>query len=470
MPALDVRRLANRLTRGWPGGVAGLALLLIVGLVSWWLWPTDSEPEATAGEVVSDFYLAQRDGDCELLLTVLSEKSWSDDGERGRDEFLDQCADATDGYDPSVEGVTISYADDGETAEVRTDWAPTQLPAWYGDVETGGRLVQEDGDWKIQPDEAHLRIGPPPHEALRGYLDAYAAGDCEAITTYVTEETWSAGGTLERDAFVQRCAAAAEARQDALPDALDIGGMDEAELDEAGRVKVTFSLEGSGGTIGGSGQAPETATLVKEGLVWRLEPGRELAREPATGRYLRGLQYADIHAQLVAHPSIGGRTCHNYLDSTLDDDSSSDNGMRLTMAEVDADVAMSRDFSSCYATVTIAEFADAGAARRAARQLADAALEWERDTVKEKVQSYRELDFDIDREEIKQLVRDQRPDREVDVPGHPSAIGVREGCDVDGCFTATVLLTQGSTMVGAHSQTGRLGEAAALLTAQLRRL
>jgi hypothetical protein len=49
------------------------------------------------------FFQAQRDGDCEHLLALITEASWSDGGRHSRAELLEQCAAAVEGYEPEVE-------------------------------------------------------------------------------------------------------------------------------------------------------------------------------------------------------------------------------------------------------------------------------------------------------------------------------------------------------------------------------
>jgi hypothetical protein len=412
------------LTQRRPVRLGAVALLLLAGIGTWWLLSdSDGDTETTAGEVVSEFFLAQREGDCERLLEVLSEASWSADGERSRSEFLEQCPEAIAGYVPLVDQVAIDHDyDHPDQAVVESD----DLNYRTGD-DAASHLVREDDEWKVVTDETTLRIGPSAEEAVRGYLEAYAAGDCEAITTYVTEETWSENGTLGRDEFLRQCEAAAQAREGSAAsiatDAIEV------THHGAGDARAAFVLPGRY-------QRPEHVSLVKDDLRWKVQVDEDLAGV-TPGTYLRSLRVAQLQVLLVDQPTLDRRSCHNYLDSPTGADGYADAGMPREPDGVDAEAAVSREYHSCYAAVTLYEFADDATARTAAERLAGELLE---------------------------------SDRKVGFPGHPTAIGVRTGCDVDGCLGATAFQAHGRQVVGAYSQLGDLDQAVQLLTAQVKEL
>jgi hypothetical protein len=409
------------LTQRRPVRLGAAALLLLAGIGTWWLLSdSDGDTETTAGEVVSEFFLAQREGDCERLLGVLSEASWSADGERSRGEFLELCPDAIAGYVPPVDQVMIDHDyDHPEKAVVEA------YDLYYGaGDDASGRLVREDGEWKVVTDETTLRIGPPAEEAVRGYLEAYAAGDCEAVTTYVTEETWSENGTLGREEFLRQCEAAAQAREGSAAEVTT--GAIEVTHHGTGDARASFTLPELY-------QRPEEVSLVKEDLRWRVRVDEDLAGDAQAGTYLRSLRMARLQGLLTSHPTLDRRSCPNFHDAPTEANRIVD-GMPKALPELDH-VAVSREFYTCYAAVTLYEFADDEAARTAAKRLAG-----------------------------------QRPNREVDVPGDPTAIAVRTRCDVDGCLGVTVFLARGPRVVGAYSQLGDLDQAVQLLTAQVKEL
>jgi ketosteroid isomerase-like protein len=399
-----------------------VVLGLLIGLATWRLLPSD--PPSAPDEVVREFFQAQRDGDCERLLEIVSEASWSDDGERSRAEFVEQCADAIAGYEPpDDEFSVVDVADDPDRTIVE------RVGTYYDDEADAGSLVREDGEWKVETDPETLRLGPPAEAALRAYLAAYRSGDCEAITTHVTAQTWSENGRLGREQFRRRCEARSDARN-AAPTGL------------ASRIVVSYYGDGDARaslTLPGLGfMSAEQIWLHQEELRWMVDGDEELARHSSPGTHLLTLRLAELRGLLVRRPVLGGLRCDDPFDSVTAGNDLAHTGMPKPPRGVAAEVAVSRGFPSCSVTVTVYELADAEAARTAATRLAS------------------------------ELVG-KHPGRQVDFPGHPTAIGVRTGCD-DGCSDATVFLAHGHRVIGACSRVGDLDAAVELLEAQLREL
>jgi hypothetical protein len=84
----------------------GVGVLVLAASVGWWV--RGSPDRRSAEETVDEFFDAQRDGDCERLVRLVTESSWSDGGRWSRGEFLDHCTEALDGYEASPGNLAIS--------------------------------------------------------------------------------------------------------------------------------------------------------------------------------------------------------------------------------------------------------------------------------------------------------------------------------------------------------------------------
>jgi hypothetical protein len=262
-------------------GAILVGLLAIASVAAW--AALGRHDERSAEGTVRAFFDARQVGDCTRLLDLLSGESWSDGGRLDRDEFLEQCADVVDEYRPELGDVEV-VSDDGDRVVVNLsipDVAPPQpLPGRQEGVlvqapnegelayETG-RLVREDGEWKVEADLAFLRIGRSVEQTVRGFVNAFNDGDCESLIDYLSERAWSDDGGLDRAEYIDRCVEEADARL-ALPDQLTaIGEPDEIEVsvdrdDRGTAVAVWDALPAN--------QVPvETVTLVREGFEWKLD-------------------------------------------------------------------------------------------------------------------------------------------------------------------------------------------------------
>lgn len=379
-------------------GLAGLGVLLLVG-VGW--WALRSEGSRSIEETVDEFFEAQRAGDCEGLLELVSEASWSNGGRWSRDEFLSHCAEALDGYEPDVGHVSVAvYDEDGgyiardEDADEVGDRALVSVTSrselWdiyrRGSQNPAGHVLREDGEWKVETDDVVLRIGRSVHETVIGYLDAYNQGDCERLIAFLSEDAWSEGGEQGRDEFLDGCGDAAESRGERDQPALEVydpraGGVEvrfeeqeTADVDtEALLVRrnqqatavVEYELEGvSIGGVMGRGD-PERALLVKEGLLWKLDGSETLPDGVASEVQLAAIRYVELQALFLDEVRRDGQGCESPTNAVLAQPDPSD--------EIQFELGIRRSWIPCpdYETnVTLYQFAEENQARRAAAQMA----------------------------------------------------------------------------------------------------
>jgi hypothetical protein len=358
----------DRLSRGWerrrPRTRVGLATLVVVvvvvvvglgvGLVGSvrgaGAGPDGSE--RSIGQTVSGFFQAQRDGDCARLIDLVTEEAWSDGGRRGRRGFLEQCAAALEGYDPGVVRIDVEHEPEGEDAldddpldgDARGDAEEPDdtggrdratvgpvLPAVVANgIEVGtqdagpvgepppdGRLVREGGEWKVEPGLGALRIGRSVEETIQAYVDAYNEGDCERLVDLVSEAVWSSGGERTRAGFVEGCAADAAARDSRpwqLP--LRISTVDGVDVDlDDDQAEARVELQAPDTFYASRQLAPDEVALVREGLTWKLDPGRrDGASEADPQRPLPAAELIDIHALLLGEVARPGGTCFEARD------------------------------------------------------------------------------------------------------------------------------------------------------------
>jgi hypothetical protein len=398
-------------------------------------------PGLSPGQVVGAFFLAQRDGDCGRLVDLVSEASWSDGGERSRHEFLDQCDAALEGYRPAVDQLVIrSVGEDGDRVPVA--WSAGRSPAEvvYRDPEAvNGSLVREEGRWRVRLDGSVLHLGRSVPETVRGYLDAYNRADCARLVGFLAESVWSASAT-SRAEFVRRCEQEADDRRSLGPPlAVEAAGTIEVSDVEEERAEAAVTVALGGSPIRGDAGGRETVRLVKEGLQWRLA-GSEGLPDDWAGAPLRAVVYAELEARL-ADEVVTGSACSTYVDN-LDD-----GVVWSAPSDVSGDiVGIARSFSSCGAEVSVQRFTDDEPARRAAQSMADSVIDDPLPTARDHA---------------------NHP-----VPGVPDAWGVRAGCDVEGCDSASAIAARGPVVVAVtmDSAAGDLDDAARILHAQLERL
>ena len=438
---------------------AVVVLVLVVGVV-WSAVRSDGGPELSPAQVVSGFFQAQRDGDCARLLELVSEASWSDGGERSRDEFLEQCAAALEGYGPAVGRLDIGEIDeDGD--RITVDWSLGSAQPVVDGHEEGqrGTLVREDGRWMVRLDDFLLHIGRSVDETVRDYLEVYNQADCERLVSYLSEAVWSVHARTTTD-FVTQCQQEVEDRPSwGQPQAL-AATFTEISVDDDDRAEAVVTVTLGGGAISGSAGEDETVRLVREGLQWRLA-GSEALPDDWPGAPLRAVAYAELEPRLVDEV-VTDATCSTYLDASADQPG----------AEAGSPFVITRSFSSCYAAVSVYPFTGDDQAGAVVQSMADEVLDDPLPTASELDTTEAEHPIGRDRSlaEWQAYIDTLRPNHAAEVPGLPDALGVESWCDVDGCSAAAAFVARGPVAVAVRMEVGNLDDAARILSAQLERL
>jgi hypothetical protein len=437
-----------------------LALGLGAVLVAGWGWraATDAGPGRTPGQTVSAFFEAQRTGDCERLLDVVTEASWSRDGRRRRDDFLDQCADALVGYQPPVGRVVVEVEDDRATVSIGV--------RSFEDDEPEGRLVREDGAWRVEADPEVLRIGRSIDDTLRGYVDAFNDGDCEAMLDYLAETTWSQDGEHTDGQFVSQCTAAGDGGPDEPP--LVVGQVDvedDGQQEGDGDRALADAAIVASGAPGVGDQEPESTLFVREGLTWTFagvaDASGELASPADAHAPVPLFELPRLQSRLVDEVRSDDRACATFFDSAVPHPSG-DHPAR----------SIKRDFS-CDVVVTLYRFDDEDAALTAAESMVATELADLPPTAEDLAETAGAtgLGEGLDQDDLERYAASYRPNREGPVPELPSALGVHTFCAVDGCSGSVVLAVQSGVLVRVDgSYDPDLAAAATVARAQLEQL
>ena len=440
--------------------VVGAGLAVVLG---WWSVRAVAAdgPARTPAETVTAFFDAQRAGDCELLVDLLTESSWSQDGTLTRDGFVDACGEALAGYRPVPGPVTIELVVDGERYG-----SPTEDEADRALVRIGGlryeapegTLVREGGAWRIETDERVLVVGGSAAERLQRYVDAYDAGDCERMRLFLAEPTCSQDRTLSEDEFADRCARAVGRaagdgdgadRRPLVVDAMTIG------FRQSDRSVPSVAV-----TVHRDGELPledhsDEATFVREGLVWQLVG----LPEGATDTVVPVFEWVELQDVLVDEVVRPDDDCTSYQDVEAAQPAGDPQTSGVT-----------RDFSSCFlgVNVSLRSFPDDAAAREAAEDLVDRELSDLPPTAADLADSFPERDPS----ELERAADSYRPSVEAPVPGIDGALGVRTSCSVSGCSGASAHAIRDGLLVSVEVQYGDpdMAVAAATVAAQLERL
>lgn len=284
--------------------VALLAVVAVVTTSAWIVLGRDQERSIEA--TVDAFFEARHDGDCERLVGVLSEASWSEDGHLTRQQFVDQCTDVVADHRPALDRVEI-VSETSAHAVVEIAMLPDDDPdpltpqegldVYQPDFDghalyEQGRLVREDGTWKVETDARFLRIGRSVDEAVRGFVDAYNTGDCEQLIDYLSEATWSEDGQVSREQYLSQCAEDADARTAAVDPDDPLAAARELRLP----VEIDVSFEADDrftATATWDAFPSEAATLVNEDLEWKLDGA------------LQAVEYAELQTSLLDEPLPG---------------------------------------------------------------------------------------------------------------------------------------------------------------------
>jgi len=439
---LRLRGSGWRLTERKRRQVAVVAAIVVAALV--WQFGgaiSDSLPGSvsddgrTPGQTVSGFFHAQAAGDCERLVGLLTEESWSDGGNLSRGQFLDQCAEAVEGYQPNVGAVDVELDDDEGGSASDGDRARVEiLSAGVADVVDDddrsslptGRLVREDGEWKVQTDPTVLHVGRSVEETIWAYADAYNRGDCEAIANLLGEDVWSSGGDLDRDGFLDACGQGAIRRDERAQPALGVP-MGTVAIDDDGS-HATITVENYG-SMRINGWSSEEATLVRDGFEWKIEAA-EGGDGFAPWAPFRFVHLTELQTELVDDVSRDGSHCYQYFDQSLAADNSPP--------------GVERDFGgACDASLTVYRLGDADEARAFADERATEILEDPPPTAEDLLDN----PTSITPEEAAQYAATYRPNQSAPVPGFADAHGIATSCDVDGCSSSTAVVAHDDLVI-----------------------
>lgn len=125
------------------GGVAVLAVLAVGGFL---LFGGDGDESATPESTVRDFFEASKEQDCDRLVELVVEESWSRNGTVTREKAIEEC-NAELGSEADIEAELHEV----EVTSEKGDKAIVQVNYSVADekIDTQLDLVKEDGDWKI---------------------------------------------------------------------------------------------------------------------------------------------------------------------------------------------------------------------------------------------------------------------------------------------------------------------------------
>ena len=307
----------------------GLRLLLVFAVIVGGPWAAKKivalddtgSDETKVVDVVRQFVEARRDGDCERLVGLVAETSWSADGTT-RDEFVDRCDEAVAGYEPmelSDESAGLDELSEYDVV-VRHDRAAVNPPAEMD----AGRLVREGFGWRIVLDGGTFRLGHTPYQAIDAYLDAYSGGDCDALVELVTggqEDERREACEAEMDDRVGAPIVERIADPDAEPDPVD----DVSEVD----IDLQLRVGGTMGTAEYGEGFQEQVHLVEHGFGWRIDgghgPGDPLLVVDAARLATKLLREVEAPGVLIAgSPIVYDILEAGYFDASFYDDEAHD--------------------------------------------------------------------------------------------------------------------------------------------------
>lgn len=370
------------------------AAVVVVAL--WALTRGDDAPPEGAGpdEVVAAFFDAQGRGDCAGVRDLVTEDSRGDD-------FLERCEAALAGFTPTVDDPRLAFEfeqpddDDLATGERRTVEARDGRGAVFDpDDPPAGAVVWDGERWLVEVDPYVLTVGRSPGETVAAYATAYDDGDCEAQLDLRSERSWSADGQVTRDEFLERCTALATLRADSESGRV---GYATVALQDAGPTSVVVEATFDGGFA--TLDDPIATSLERDGLRWVIDGPTNYPI--ATGAPFLELGYADLRSLLPARVDATGLYCSNPFDRRLP----LPTGM----------VGIQRRYRTCGAELHLVDHGDDDEARRQAVMLGD------------------------QRAGDESGYPDAGPNRRVDVPGLPDAVGVLADCVPEGCLTTHVV-------------------------------
>lgn len=445
----------------WWLAAAGIAAL---GL-AWWGWQAQggSGEGRTPSQAASGFFEAQRTGDCDRLLDLLTEDSWSQGGEWSEREFLDRCEAALVGYRPIVEQVELEVVDDRDFADESGDRARVALDGRPTYEDPTGRMVRDGGEWRVETDPDVFVLGRSIDDTLRGYVDAYNAGDCDALRSFLAEATWSLEGSLSEDEFAERCRAVVDdpaGRRPLVVRWVDPRSADEDHVDR--RIADVHVVRSDDVSILDLDSA--AAVFVREDLTWGFAglagaSGTTLAEGPSGPEPVPTFDWLDLQDRLVDEIPFADELCMTYYDQSA----SHPDGNRPARSIL-------REFQGCSAgvKVTLYRFGDDAAARAATEPMVRILLADRPPTADELAG----VAPDEDPADLERYAAGYRPNVEAAVPGLADARGVQTSCSVDGCGGGQVFGVRDGVLVRVETTYGDpdLSGAAGVLQAQMERL
>jgi hypothetical protein len=155
------------------GGVKALIAVVVVAVVGVgaFLLLSGDDDGGDPAQAVREFFTAAQDRDCERMIALVSEASWSQDGTVTRDEALAECAGEIQDEeffpaDAAVTGAEVA-SQDGDTAQVEV----TIESASEGGSTDLIPVVKEDGRWVVDFASQEIDGSSPPEPPDAGPAD-----------------------------------------------------------------------------------------------------------------------------------------------------------------------------------------------------------------------------------------------------------------------------------------------------------
>lgn len=258
--------------------VAVLGVAVLAGGAFFLIGPDDDEDNTPKGAVEA-FFKASKDKNCGAQVDLTTDESWpwlftswdgsSDPPGLSRTKAVGSCeeqADSGQGVDTDKLLSAKLKSEDGDqaTVEVRTEnedgeKSNDEVP-----------LMKVDGKWRIdfatffedilgEPGDQEGASGRP-EDVASAYFDAFAAEDCETMTSLVTQESLGSGEVSLDDA-ISTCedSFAAEGVSDFLVEQIEVVD----ENDDTAVLSVSATVDGEPDT--------KQVTMRKEDGVWKID-------------------------------------------------------------------------------------------------------------------------------------------------------------------------------------------------------
>jgi hypothetical protein len=130
--------------------VVVLFLLVIVAGGAFFVLSDDDDGDAAdPAQAVREYFDAALDRDCERLIGLVSEASWSDGGTVGREEALGQCATEVRGEDFLPAGLRVDAVEVTSQSDDTAEVAVTSTSEAQGEQTESIALARENGRWVV---------------------------------------------------------------------------------------------------------------------------------------------------------------------------------------------------------------------------------------------------------------------------------------------------------------------------------